>query len=126
MADPTAAPADVVQAHRFELVDRDGRVRAVIGELPNYDDAGPAIIGVSLLDAEGRRRTFLSLDDTGPSLVFDLDGNNVLELGVNDPTADALTVGAYAFATDALGEPRVGIRVFEDGEVELILKEQAG
>lgn len=65
MADPTAATAEVVRARRFELVDREGRLRGVFGELPNPDDTIPPTFGVCLFDAKGRQRTFLCLDYMG-------------------------------------------------------------
>ena len=120
MADPTAAPPDtIVQAHRFELVDRDGRVRGVFGELPNPDPDTPPIFGLTLYDVGGNRRAYFSLDEIGPSLVFDSGGNNVLQLGVSDDAPDALRVGAYAFAADASGTPILRFHVHPDGEVEL-------
>lgn len=125
MAEPTGAPPDVVQAHRFELLDRQGRVRAVIGELPSYIEDGEPIIGISLLDTKGRRRTYLSLDDEGPSLAFDFDENNVLQIGVSDPVGDAQKPGAYGLATDARGVPVLAFHVSPDGKYE-IKPERAG
>lgn len=119
MAERMAAPPDVVQAHRFELVDRDGRVRGVFGELPNPDPSTASIFGLTLYDVGGRRRAYFSLDDMGPNLVFDSGGNNVLQLGVNDDVPDATQVGAYAFAADGSGTPVLGLHVHPDGEVEL-------
>lgn len=119
MAEPMAAPPDVVQAHRFELLDRDGRVRGAFGELPNPDPLSPRIFGLTLYDVAGNRRAYFSLDDIGPSLVFDSGGNNVLQLGVADDAPDALRVGAYAFAADASGTPILRFHVHPDGEVEL-------
>lgn len=118
MADPTAATAEVVRARRFELVDREGRLRGVFGELPNPDDTIPPIFGVCLFDTKGRQRTFLCLDYMGPKLVFDSGGNNALELGVNDDAFDA-EMAVYAFATDAGGSCVVGLRVDADGEIEI-------
>ena len=124
MAEPTGAPPDVVQAHRFELLDRNGQIRGVIGELPTPED-GPPPVGVALFDESGNQRVFVSLDKTGPKLAFDHHGNNVLELGVNDETDDALAVGAYALATDGGGTPRVAVRVHDDGGVELVHRDSA-
>lgn len=125
MAEPTGAHPDVVQAHRIELLDRYGRVRALIGELPDSVADGDPIVGVCLLDTEGRRRTFLALDDQGPKLVFDAHGTSVLELGVNDDTPDATKVGPYAFVADAAGRPIVGVRVSPAGELESTLERSA-
>lgn len=125
MADPTGAPSKVVQAHRFELLDRHGRVRAVIGEEPNNVNDGADIIGVWLYDTEANPRTYLSLDESGPSLVFDLEGNNALVLGVGDPGKLAAKTGAYAMASDGDGNPIAGIHVHEDGRVDLTFDERA-
>ena len=119
MAEPTGAPPEVVQAHRFELLDRTGRVRAVFGEQPNYVEDGGPIIGLCLLDAEGNRRAYLSLDDEGPSLSFDCAGNNVLQLGVSDPAGDAAKPGAYGFAADGQGTPVLRFHVSPKGTFEI-------
>jgi hypothetical protein len=47
--------AGVVRGTRFELVDEAGRVRAVLGDLgspdPDYE-----VVGLALVDADGRQR----------------------------------------------------------------------
>ena len=112
---PTTAPG-VVRANRVELVDQDGAVRAVLGQLDSPDPGAP-VFGLALLDEAGRQRVWLSLDGSGPVLVFDLAGNNVITLGVNDPTADALHVGGYLHVADLDGTPVLGWQVEEDGSV---------
>ncbi|MDQ1437304.1 MAG: hypothetical protein QOK43_933 [Acidimicrobiaceae bacterium] len=106
----------VVRTTRVELVDRNGTTRAVLGPLDSPDPMA-AVFGLALLDAEGRQRVWLTLDGTGPSLVFDLAGNNIVAIGVNDPTADALHVGGYLHVTDLDGTPVLGWQVDEDGAV---------
>ena len=125
MADPKAAPVDVVRARRYELVDRQGRLRGIFGEFPSPDHAVPSIYGVCLFDAAGRQRAFLCLDYMGPKLVFDSGGNNALELGVDDDVFDACKVGVYGFATDGRGTPVIAFHVFPDGEVEVTHGERA-
>lgn len=125
MAEPTSAPRDVVQALRFELVDRDGRVRGAFGELHNPDASALPIIGLTLYDTSGCPRAFLSLDDTGPSLAFDSGGNNVMQLGVNDDTTDAAKVGPYAFTASVTGTPVVGVRVSPEGQATFIRESAA-
>jgi len=114
----TDSPADApaVRTRRLEVVDDEGRVRAVLGPLDSPDPTA-APFGLALLDPIGRPRVWLSLDVTGPSQVFDLAGNNVVSLGVNDPTADALHVGGYLHMTDLDGTPAFGWQVDEDGAV---------
>lgn len=112
---PTTAPG-VVRTTRVELVDQGGAVRAVLGQLDSPDPDAP-VFGLALLDEAGRQRVWLSVDGSGPTLVFDLAGNNVITLGVNDPTADALHVGGYLHVADLDGTPVLGWQVEEDGSV---------
>ncbi len=112
---PTATPG-VVRASRVELVDGRGTVRAVLGPLDTPDPRTP-VYGLALLDEAGRQRVWLSLDETGPNLVFDLAGNNVLSFGVNDPAVDALHVGAYVHVADLDGSAVLGCVVEQDGSV---------
>ena len=112
---PTAVPG-VVRATRVEVVDPGGRIRAVLGPLDTPNPAAP-VFGLALLDEGGRPRVWLSLDATGPAAVFDLAGNNIITLGVNDPTPDALHVGGYLHVTDLDGTPVLGWQVEEDGSV---------
>lgn len=116
MSDISATAPGVVRATRVELVDQDGAVRAVLGQLDSPDPGAP-VFGLALLDEAGRQRVWLSLDGSGPALVFDLAGNNVITLGVNDPTADALHVGGYLHVADLDGTPVLGWQVEEDGSV---------
>ncbi|MGH3369596.1 MAG: hypothetical protein ACRDPR_06315 [Nocardioidaceae bacterium] len=116
MEKPTAAEIpDVLRARRFELVDGDGAVRAVLGRLPGPDDW--PVLGLAVLDGEGRARAWLALDPTGPGLVFDNGGNAGLDMGVDDAVADDLRVGPYLYLAGPDGAPVVGWRVDEDGSV---------
>lgn len=108
--------AEVVRARRVELVDSAGKVRAVLGSL-DTPDPDTAVFGLALLDESGKTRAWLSLDDRGPAAVFDLAGNNIITVGVNDPTPDALHVGAYLHVADLDGTPVYGWQVGEDGSV---------
>lgn len=112
---PTTEPG-VVRATRVEVVDEGGRIRAVLGPLDTPNPAAP-VFGLALLDGDGRPRVWLSLDATGPAVVFDLAGNNIITLGVNDATPDALHVGGYLHVTDLDGTPVLGWQVEEDGSV---------
>jgi hypothetical protein len=112
---PTTGPG-VVRASRVEVVDEGGEVRAVLGPLETPDPTTP-VFGLALLDPHGRARVWLSVDANGPTQVFDLAGNNIVSLGVNDPTADALHVGGYLHMTDLDGTPVLGWQVEEDGGV---------
>jgi hypothetical protein len=112
---PTTAPG-TVRTTRLEVVDLDCRVRAVLGPLDTPDPDRP-VFGLALLDDRGQQRVWLTMDGTGPSLVFDVFGNNAIALGVNDRTNDALHVGAYLHVTDLDGTPVLGWQVDEDGSV---------
>ena len=66
---------DVVQAKRFELLDDDGEVRAVLGSLGN---GSPHLI---LSDEHGRMRAAVALSKSGfpRVLLFDEEGNKTHE-----------------------------------------------
>lgn len=103
-----AVPFDVVQARRFELVDRNGRIRGGFGFTANgspmvaltedhgggvriraamfLDPTGPRI---SLCDAEGKSRVVLGfLDESGEAVIGWRDGQGKpFELGFGDLTS---------------------------------------
>jgi hypothetical protein len=91
-------------------------VRAVLGPLDSPDPDTPAY-GLALFDGAERERVWLTVDRTGPALVFDLAGNNIITLGVNDPVGDALHVGGYLHVADVDGTPVLGWQVEDDGSV---------
>jgi hypothetical protein len=111
---------DVVRTRRLEVVDEEGRVRMVCGSLDTPDPRG-GLFGFALLDGDGRTRMWAAIDEAGPALVFDMAGNNVITMGVNDPTSETLTVGPYLHLADVDGTPVYGWRVEEDGSVQLRL-----
>lgn len=120
MEKPTAAEIpNVLQARRFELVGDDGAVRAVLGRLPDPDPGAPPTYGLSLLDGEGRARTYLALLPTGPSLTFDHGGNLGVEVGVDDPVPDATRSGPYLLVNFSDGSPAVAWRAGDDGLVQM-------
>lgn len=105
------APVEVVRARRIELVDAQGTVRAVVGDLEEPDVGGEGTFGFGVLDAASRLRVWLALGPSGPVLVFDQDGNVALELGISDPADDLRHPGAHFFLASAEGEPRIGWRI---------------
>lgn len=115
MSDDTAEEP-VVRASRVEIVDADGQVRAVLGEVSRPDYLASSF-GLALFDADGRRRLRMAVEATGPVVVFDQAGNIGVEVGVHDPTPDALHVGAYLVMGDAGGTAVAGWRVEDDGSV---------
>jgi hypothetical protein len=113
MGDPSGF-SETITAHEFRLVDSDGRVRVVIGEL-DADAEGPATFGMELRDADGRARLMILLGQDGPVVAFDFAGNNILQFGVNDTKADAPHVGAFLYVTDLDGNPVRGWEVLDNG-----------
>ena len=109
-------PSDVVRTTRIELVDEAGRVRAVLGRLDTSEPGTPAF-GLALLDEAGCQRAWLTLERDGPVLAFDLAGNCVLTLGVDDPIDEDFRVGAYLHMADRSGNTVLGWHVEEDGVV---------
>lgn len=85
----------VVRARRFELVDEDGDVRAVLGKLGQHQ--GQGIYGLSLR-VDGRERAWVVHGPLGPQLGFDQDGDVVAVMGVEEG-GDALRPGPYLSLT---------------------------
>lgn len=111
---PGAGPVEVVRARRFELVDADGAVRAVLGDL----GAGRGeVFGLALLGAQGWARVRIELGPLGPTVALDQDGNDVIALGVHDAVADALRPGAHLQLSDRHGRPVLGWQVEADGSM---------
>ncbi|HVE47479.1 MAG TPA: hypothetical protein VNA57_12135 [Acidimicrobiales bacterium] len=113
-------PSDeqVVRVRRLEIVDAEGRVRAVVGDLAPAEADAPDF-GLALLDAHGARRAWVSLGPHGPVVGLDHSGNSVAEMGVTDAGGDALGTGAYLVLSDATGGLAIGWWVEEDGSVTI-------
>ena len=92
----------------------------VVGNLGSADP-NTNVLGLALLDQEGRQRLWLALDSTGLNMVFELGGNAVLTFGVNDPAPDALHVGAYLWVSDLDGTNVLGWRIEDGGSVTMRL-----
>jgi hypothetical protein len=111
----------VVQAHRFELIDEAGRVRAILGDILDTKSYGP---GLALLDRQGHHRANYALAPWGPTLTFSLGGNDVLVLAVNDDgfrdDAEEYDPQTTMMLCDGGGTPRIGFTVCQDGETDLI------
>lgn len=84
--------ARVVQAHRFEVVDHEGRIVAVLGPLGSPDH--PPLLGLELRDRSGSPRLWLSVEEGwGPQLSFAHGGNSVLLIGVVDEGVEVVEPG---------------------------------
>ncbi|HUP68625.1 MAG TPA: hypothetical protein VM142_02300 [Acidimicrobiales bacterium] len=108
----------VVRTQRLEIVDAEGRLRAVVGDLAPAQSDSPDF-GIALLDEHGARRAWLSLGPHGPMVGLDHSGNTVAEMGVTDPGGDALGTGAYLVLSDNTGGLAIGWWVEEDGSVTI-------
>lgn len=114
MAQGTPPPLDTVRARRFEVLDTRGRIRAALGPLDDGSDAED-VIGLELRDHDERPRATLGVSTDGPWLVFELDGNLLVHLGINDPARDAVDPGAFLYLSDRLGRPMIGWRITDSG-----------
>jgi hypothetical protein len=110
---------DEVVCRSHKVVDSDGRVRAFLGELPEAHSEGATFV-IELRDTAGRARASLMLTPDGPLLLFDQNGNNLIELGVHDWTESTSHRGAYFVGSDTTGEAVVGWRVEADGSVDRV------
>lgn len=106
----------VVQARRVELVDADGAIRGVLGELPTPDPRGE-VFGLSLLTESGSPRVTLGVDADGGWVVLELEGNILVQLGVNEVDSDAVDARAVVHISDADGTPLIRWRVTDDGSL---------
>lgn len=76
----TGAPqADVLRARRVEVVDRNGRLTAVLGE--SKDGYAPAE-GLTLLDPGGRQAVVLALNDRGYGTLYFSSKQNLGKVSV--------------------------------------------
>ena len=106
----------VVRSRRFEVVDGEGRVRAVLGETTSVWAAKPAL-GLELLDAAGHPRLAVLLTSFGPSLTVSAAGNIVAALGHDDPHAEVEGAGAFLQLMTADGAPAALWWVEADGRI---------
>jgi hypothetical protein len=99
MAQGTPVPAQVVQAQRFDVVDKDGKRRGRFDALPN------GTVRLLLYDSEGKLRTGLLVASNGvPGLQF---------WGPNDQVA--AVYGESATLLDAAGQPRARLAATTPG-----------
>lgn len=88
-----AVPFDVVQAHRFELVDRNGQIR---GGLGFTDDGDPALLLCEYRDGRRVVRAELRLADEGPRFrLFNADGEARAMLALADDEVGLTLIDAH-------------------------------
>ncbi len=87
-AAPSPVTADIIRAQRIEIVDREGKVRAVLGENPQQNKGNDNDMGLTLNDTNGKPRAELTLsasDMNSPSLILsDNKTNSRILLRVSD------------------------------------------
>ena len=106
----------LVRASRLEILDSAGRVRVALGDTAD-GAAGFDSFGLVLYAPDGKRRAALSIDTTGPTLVFDQHGNNALSMGVDDPATDSDPAGPYLSVIDGDGAPCLRLGLNDDGKL---------
>ncbi len=110
-----ASGPDVVRAQRFELVDAEGRVRAL---LAMSLDGRP---GLAFLDEKGEGRAGLVLGTDGPTLeLWDKKGKLRARLAVHPDLGPALTLH------DEQGVMRAGLLAGTDGRPGLAFLDEKG
>jgi len=77
-----AEASEVVRTRRVEVVDEEGRVRAVLGLIGK--DEFSTIWGLVVRDQDGRDRAWVLHDREGAEVALDFGGNTVASLSVSD------------------------------------------
>jgi hypothetical protein len=113
----TLSSAPVVRTQRLEVVDDEGRVRVVIGNLAGEAEEG-CFPGVSLRTEEGTPRAELVVTDDGPALTFSLAGHDVLVAGVDDPDLAMARGGPYVELLHHSAQVAAGWRLAGDEVLE--------
>lgn len=81
---------DVVRTRRVEVVDEQGRVRAVVGRVGRAEGD---VFGVTVIDSHGRQRVWVVAEDSWAEVGLDHEGDTAAALGVNDEGATELYLG---------------------------------
>ena len=96
--------AEVLQCSRIEVVDDDGQVRIVLGNIAVSDDFEP---GIAILDENGSERISIALFAQGPQLSIAADGTGVIDLFVSDRGPETGIGSANLVVADGTGRPVV-------------------
>ena len=103
-------PAEVLRTKRLEIVDDEGKVRAVLGT----NEAG--VTSLSVFDQSERLRASLDASEVPEQMnglgIFDTNGGLQIAMG-----AYAISEkGSSLFFNDTNGKRRGGLGVYEDGQ----------
>lgn len=104
--------ADVVRAHRFELVDDRGHIWAVLEH--GVDDEGGPRAWLRLFD-DNHEQVTLTADSSGPRLSLAMGGNTVAELGGNSQRS--LDAAVSLVLCDGMGQAIIRWLVSADGKL---------
>jgi hypothetical protein len=98
---------EVLRASRFEVIDGDGRVRAVLGGVAEFDHQW----GLSVFDRDGHERAVLTVGDEEAALVLvHAVGNIAVQLSAFDG-AEHTPTESFLLLADPHGTPVVEVRV---------------
>ncbi len=106
---------EVLRARRFELVDDDGEVRAVLGQQGTA--YGLTLYGEDPVQGQRslHRRADFAVGHAGPWMEMSLGGNTSLSMGVHDPIAENFYPGPYWVLCDQEGATALEARTDLDG-----------
>jgi hypothetical protein len=106
-------PTDVLRTRRLEIVDDDGKVRAVLG----MDEQG--VTSLSVFDQSERLRASLDASEVDEQMnglgVFDTNGKLQISMGARTNSDK----GCGLYCNGPNGESRGGLGVYEDGHAVL-------
>ncbi|HVF74597.1 MAG TPA: hypothetical protein VM938_06070 [Acidimicrobiales bacterium] len=107
--------SSVTRTRRLEVVDANGRVRLLVGQLDH--PPAPSTVGLALLDETGHERAVLSLEPEGPQLELTSQGHNTaVLLGVADPGGE-VDANTYLVLFDHEATPAAAWRVNAAGKL---------
>lgn len=109
--------AEVVRARRVELVDEQGRLRGVLGEIGEFAPSPDPVIGLELYAPSGEPRLSLAMGGDTAWVLLEVGGNAQVQIGVNEAKTGAVAARAFLILCDADGVPVLGWRVDDDGAV---------
>jgi hypothetical protein len=111
-----------VRALRFEVIDVDGKVRAVLGDT-GQTRPGTHAMGLELLDVDGQPRLAVVLTEFGPRVSVAAAGNVTATFGHDDPHPEIVGSGAFLQLMAPDGTSVALWRVDADGSIHEHLRQ---